>query len=268
MIRRLSAAVVALALLLPAASAQAVPPPPDPKLDPSAADIDEARRLFENGDTKFANGNHEAAVLAFRRAFALSGFASCLYNIALIYDRTEDYQAALEYMHYYEVYAKDYDLDEFAEAVADLERRKELADEEALAQAELVEENDEPLGPIDSAPSDGRPIYGVGAIVATSIAAIGLGVGIGLGVTSQRRKDEASSACGLDPEGDRFCPGAAGAPLDASRRFALGADIAFGVGGVAAVTAIVLIAVRAAKNKRAQSALVPSRRGAALIVRF
>ena len=57
-------------------------------------------------------------------------------------------------------------------------------------------------------------------------------------------------------------------PLDDNKRFALGADIAFGVGAVSALAAIIIISVNAAKGRKNRLVLNPARRGAALTLRF
>ncbi len=273
--QRVVAALVGVGLFISSVEVVAAPPPPDPKVDPSSKDIKEARRLFDSGQELFDDASYDAAIQAFRRAFALSGSSNCLFNIALAYDRTGDYDGALEYLQYYRVYAKNPDMADFEKTKSEVEERKAIADEEARLRAEAEEEDDEfdeddelPPPPPDDPRPERQPIFSGGAIAATAVAAVGLGVGIGLGVVSQRRKDEASSACDLDPDGDRFCPGVAEEPLNDSRRFALGADIAFGIGAAAALAAVIIVAVRAGRNKRAQTAVTPLRRGAALVVHF
>ena len=71
-------------------------PPPDPKSNPSAEDLDRAKELFENGKALYSEGSYDAAIAAFKRAYANSGDPVLLYNIALAYDRAGDYDGALE----------------------------------------------------------------------------------------------------------------------------------------------------------------------------
>lgn len=267
--RRFAAMVVAASFGAPL-QAVAAPPPPDAKVDPSAADIDEAKRLFDKGWALYKEKSYEPAIAAFRRAFALSGEPNCLFNISLAYDKLNDLEGAIEYLEYFRVYTKDTDMSTVDEMLDDLKSRKSDEEEDARLAALIEEQQAElpPEPPPETPPPPKEKLFGPGAIAATAIAAVGLGVGIGLGVTSQRRKNEADDACGMDPDGDRFCRGQAVEPLNDSRRFALGADIAFGIGAAAAVTAVILVAVRASRNKKAQSALVPGRRGAALVVHF
>ena len=272
MVRQLVAHVVAAAVMLSSVPAFAAPPPPDPKVEPTAGDIEEARRIFENGEELYNEGSYTAAIQAFRQAFALSGEPSCLYNISLSYGHLEDYDGAIEYLKYFKAYAKDAELAGLEEEIRELEERREQQEQDAL-DAELEEDEEDDWEEPDPIPIDGpeqpRPkIFTKGAIVATVFAGVGFGVGAGLGVASLRRKDEAASACGLDPDGDRFCPGPAMEPLDQSKRFALGADIAFGVGAAAALTAVIIIAVNAGRARKSQTAVTPTRRGAALTIRF
>lgn len=277
-IRSIVAGVVASALMLSSVPAIAAPPPPDPKVEPTADDIEEARQIFANGEDLYNEGRYAAAIQAFRQAFALSGEPSCLYNISLMYEKQEDYQGAIEYREYFRAYAKDSDLGALEQEIRELENKLEEQEKEK-AIAEVLDEgddDDDDFGyedpdptPIDTGPQLPRPpIFTRGAIVATVFAGIGFGVGTALGVVSLRRKNEAEAACDEDPDGDRFCGGPAMQPLDDSKRFALGADIAFGVGAVSAVAAVIIISVNAAKGRKNRLVLSPARRGAALTLRF
>jgi len=278
--RNLVASIVASAVLVSSGPAIAAPPPPDPKVEPSAADIEEARRIFANGEDLYNEGRYSAAIQSFRQAFALSGEPSCLYNISLMYEQLEEYEGAIEYREYFRAYAKDADLGQLEQEIRELEDKLEEQEKEAAIAAVIDEDDDDddddydyeepdPI-PIDTGPQLPRPpIFTRGAIVATVFAGIGFGVGTGLGVVSLRRKDEAESACGLDPDGDRFCPGPAMESLDDGKRFALGADIAFGVGAVSALAAVIIISVNAARGRKKNRLVVnPARRGAALTLRF
>lgn len=270
-VRRLTATLVAIAVAVLGASgvAEAAPAPPDPKMEPAPEDMEQARQLFENGEELYAEGSYVGAISAFRRAFALSGEPNCLYNIALAYGKMDEFEGAIEYVQYFRAYESDPDVEEIERMVADLRERQQQAEDEAEARAREEEQDDPPVVPSD--PSDDQPrgrVFGPGAIAATSIAAVGLGVGVGLGIASLGRKDDAASACAADPDGDRFCRDGAMDSLRRNRNFALGADISFGVAGIAAVAAIVIIAVNARRNTQGRTAVLPQRGGALVSLRF
>ena len=236
-------------------------PPPDPKADPTPADIEQARSLFNNGQDLYADGEYEAAIAAFRRAYQLSGEPNCLYNIALALERMEDFGEAAAYLKYYRAYRPADEQEALQAKVAELEDKQRELDAIDAAQAE-PEPDDEPPPPRPTPPTDDGPkppIFGPAAIATASVAVAAFGIATGLGVTSLRRKDVAASACGLDPDGDRFCPAGAAPALHDSRRFALGADISIGIGAAAAVATIVIVAVAASRrNAPGRVALQPT----------
>lgn len=234
-------------------------PPPDPKSNPSRADIKRARELFDNGATLFAEGSYDGAIEAFRRAFQLSGEANCLFNIALAYDRVDRFDDAIEYLQYYRAYAPKRDHESIAKRMEGLEIRKQKAADEAAQQAEeaaavaaaqaAAEADAEAKRKADA--EEERPrLFGPVAIAGTVIAVAGFGIATGLGIASLRRKDDAASACGLGPDGDRFCPASVSDELRSHRRLAIGADVSIAIGVAGAITAIAWIAVAATKRKR------------------
>lgn len=234
-------------------------PPPDPKSNPSRADIKRAREMFDNGATLFAEGSYDGAIEAFRRAFQLSGEANCLFNIALAYDRMDRFDEAIEYMQYYRAYAPKRDHAAIAERIESLETRKQKAQDEAaraaaeaaaVAAAQAAAAAEEAAKREQQAEADEPKVFGPLAIAGTAVAIAGFGVATGLGIASLRRKDDAASACGLGPDGDRFCPAQVADDLRAHRRLAIGADVCIGIGAVGAITAIAVVAVAVAKRKR------------------
>lgn len=264
-------------------------PPPTPASNPSEADLERARELFDNGKSLYLDGSYEPAIAAFKQAYGMSGDALLLYNIAQAYDRAEDYDGAIEYFEYYRAFAPANERDALTEKVDSLQRRKikAQADAEQAAQEQPSETTpSDDNGSTDSGESSstasdggeddapaGPKIFGPAAIALTAVAVVGLGTGTGLGLASRGRNGDAAALCTDDPI---LCPPEAQSDLDGGRRLALGADIAFGVGAAAAVGAIVVIALNARKRKKAQSAAAPTsrvavgvmRRGASLSVRF
>lgn len=271
MVRRLSWSIAcAVALASPPVWAD---PPPDPKSNPSRADIKRARELFDNGATLFAEGSYDGAIEAFRRAFQLSGEANCLFNIALAYDRVDRFDDAIEYLQYYRAYAPKRDHDAISKRIEGLEVRKQKAADEAaheaeqaaaVAAAQAAAEEEAEAKRKAAAVADRPKLFGPIAIAGTAVAVVGFGVAAGLGIASLRRKDDAASACGLGPDGDRFCPATVADDLRSHRRLAIGADVSLAVGVAGAITAIAVIAVAASKRKRTAVAWGPGN----LVLRF
>ncbi|MFN3183636.1 MAG: hypothetical protein ACE37F_16660 [Nannocystaceae bacterium] len=74
----------------------------------------------------------------------------------------------------------------------------------------------------------------------------------------------------MQADGGTVCPRTAESDAKAARRMGIGADVALGVGAVAGVVAIVLIARNASKRNKAKNTatLVPRPSGAGLQFRF
>lgn len=262
---RVFAIVLGAALALGSLQVRA-DPPPDPNPKPKRADIERARQMFDNGATLYAEGSYVAAIEAFRRAFQLSGEPNCLFNIALAYDRLDAFDDAIEYLQYYRAYAPKKDHPAIEKRIESFKTRKEKAEQAAREEAErAAQERAAAPKPVVVVPVEPTtPIFGPPAIAGTAVAAVGFAVGAGLGIASLRRKDDAASRCGLDADGDRYCPAAAESALRSHRRLAIGADVAFAIGAVGAITAIVWVVVAARKRKQERVSAAPG----AIAVRF
>ncbi len=265
-------------------------PPPTPASNPSEADLDRARELFDNGKSLYLDGSYDPAIAAFTQSYALSGDPILLYNIAHAHDRAGHYDDAIEYFEYYRAFAPASEREALEEKVEGLRRRKLKAQTEEGSSTETTDPGepgpqptDEPGegsdevvaagGDIDEDTGETEPrIFGPAAIALTAVAVVGLGTGTGLAVASRGRNNDADALCGDSPV---LCPVEAQSHVDASGRFALGADIAFGVGAAAGVAAIVVIALAASKRNKGEVAarasrfkIAAHRRGAGLQVRF
>ena len=262
-------------------------PPPTPASNPSEEDLARARELFDNGKSLYLDGSYDPAIAAFKQAYALSGDPLLLYNIAQAHDRAAQYDGAIEYFEYYRAFAPANERAALEEKVESLRRRKIKAQSEEPTEASPTPVDGDESGPADdeieplsddgtgddtATDSSDIRVFSPAAIALTAVAVVGFGTGAGLGVASRRRTGDVNDQCADSP---LLCPAGAEADLDASRRFALGADIAFGIGAAAAVGAVVIIAINATRRSKGQAAAGPSRfrvaghrRGASLQVRF
>lgn len=278
---------VVLTTALVAAPSQAyAEPPPEPKASPSAEDLERAKELFENGKGLYSEGSYDAAIAAFKRAYANSGDAVLLYNIALAHDRAGNFEAALEYLGYYRAFAPESEREQLAEKEESLRKRQLRAETSQSDEAKPSSEPDQPerqpetdeagVPPASDAPLNDSPepsptqskrkVFTTPVWVLTGVAVAGLGVGTGLGVTAMNRRSDADASCG----DAGLCSASAKSDTESARKLALGADIAFAVGATAGVVAIALIINNAVKRKKASpsTAMVPVRGGAGLNFRF
>lgn len=69
-----------------------------------AASVAEAKRLYSEGEKKFAAGDFAGAAEAFKEAYRLTRNAVLLYNLGFVYDKQGDTTLAL---HYYEKFLAD-----------------------------------------------------------------------------------------------------------------------------------------------------------------
>lgn len=80
---------------LTAPAAPAAEPPTNAELTEAATREAEARELFILGDRLYAEGDYEAALRAFERAYAISGRPALRYNMANAHERLGQYREAL-----------------------------------------------------------------------------------------------------------------------------------------------------------------------------
>jgi len=91
--------LVALACVLACASAAAAPhkrrPPPVPEA------VRQAKALYDKGIKHYEIGEHEVAIVEFKRAYELSSSPGLLFNIAQCYRLAKKYDDALQFYHTY-----------------------------------------------------------------------------------------------------------------------------------------------------------------------
>ena len=249
-------------------AAASVEPVADGQGDP---DEQRALELYNNGRSLFDEGNYAAAITAFEAAYEISKEANLLYNISLSYDRLENYDQAIYYLDQYRALAPAAEhptLDERRDSL--VKRRQRAAEEAELETARKAKEAEsdpseaepagEPAAPGGPDNSDAQQrVFTTGPIVLTVIAIAGLGAGIGMGVASQNAADNARDRCQDGDMGANLCLPTFADDAQSSRNLATGANVAFAVGGAAALGAIVWIAVNASRRaKQQRTAVAPS----------
>ncbi len=236
-------------------------------LEPSEADIERARELYENGVSLFDEGSYEGAALAFERAYELSEDNNLLYNIALAYDRNGDFEQAIEYLDRYRALAPKSERDELLRKKKSLVRRLEKQ-QEAEANGESGDEDegedeglDDELGDelSDSEADDGAEPppkkarrFPPAAWALTATAAVGFGLGTGFGVASLGNSRRGAEGC-TDAGANTFCQSSSGDAIKRSRTFAVVADVSFAVGAAATVGVVIVVALAVRKSKKAKA---------------
>lgn len=231
-------------------------PPPTPKAAPTADEEVRAKELFENGKELYLGGSYVAAITALKEAYALSGDPLLLYNIYQAYDRIGEYDAAIEYVEYYQAFAPEEERAELTTTLESLRRRKLKAqsdEPEPPSPTEAVAVEDDEAARADRGPrptlaTDGEKarVFTPVAIGLTVGAVAALGAGIGLGFASSRRTSDAEQYCGGSP---LVCSAQADGDLDGARNLAIGANVSFAVAGLAAIGAVIVVAVNAKRRK-------------------
>jgi tetratricopeptide (TPR) repeat protein len=270
--RRGWAVVLACACAVPVARpATAATRGPGSERAEESQEVARALELFAEGRAHFEAGEYAPAIEAFEGAYALYGEPNLLYNIALAYHKLGDFDLALVYLERYRARAP-------ADEHESIDRRKEeIEREREQAEQRRREEEARTAPPEAPPPTDTGPpprVYTTGPAVLTALGLAGLGAGVGLAVVTLDASDRARSHCMDTDLGTRPCRSEFEADARRSRTLATSANVAFAVGGAAALGAIVWLSVNGARRaKHARSArldphLSPTTAGLVLRGRF
>ncbi len=232
------ATVVALALIVPV-TALAQPVGSGDSAEGDTSDVD---AINAEAIVAFKAGRYEEAAALFEKAYQTSPEPNYLFNIGRVYEESGKFSKAIEF---YERFINEPAVELEAREVA-LERlrviRAIVAENEAERRAE--EEANRPPEPEPepepnpepeplSSQDDGRmPPMRAGGIALLVVGAVGLGVAGGLAGAASSRSRELDDLTSLEPRRDA---------VDEGKRLALGADVMFGIGGLAVAVGAVLV---------------------------
>ncbi len=101
------------------------------RAEPTEAEVQRAREIYENGQALYREGRYEDALVAFEEAYRLSERPGLLYNMASCSERLGDYRGALAHLNRYRVYATPDERVALERRLTNLELR--LADAAAAA---------------------------------------------------------------------------------------------------------------------------------------
>lgn len=263
---------VVAALLLPLWIVGPAPARAAPASAPAANDDRQAAlELDAQANAAYEAGAYESAARLFQQAHELTGDPNYLYNISACYDRLGRLREALDALEAFAQQVPDFDAKVIEKKRRSLEIRIEKESREADDREADTPTQDSgrpstaPATPSSASTEDSgepRHPHAMDAAGGTLVAlgGVGLVTGLALGLASRQRDRRAEDACEDGASGE-VCPIGAKGDLDKARSFALGADVAFAVGGalaVAGVTMLVVSAVRAKRGRRNNQAVAPA----------
>jgi len=222
--------------------------PADPSVE--ASSDDKAREHYLRGERYYAEGDYELSIQEFLAAYELSNRPKLLFNLANAYERLSRFELAIEALKTYSTTIPEYERNALSKRIQSLETR---ADEKANRDEALVALSKQKAAEADVVRTQQQStILKNGATTTTGQseanssntlgwAVLGTGVGvIGVGgvmaLLASNARDKAEPNCL-----NNFCVEGAQEFIDDDKRYSLFADIAFGVGAVAAVTGLVFL---------------------------
>ena len=232
----------------------------------ASEDTEIAKRLYLNGKMLFEEERYGDAVTAWNKAYEISHKPVVLYNVAIAYEKLEQYQDAIDTLYQYRIYAP---LEEQDELVAKIEELKVKLSESTLESQEqpesvysvekvsdvestpkiinpqvLPNEGATPVAPVLTSPvkdstTSATPIY---VALGTGVASLSAGAIFGVLANQSNEMAEYAGGCGLTKMGVLLCTTDSegeGYYWEAQQRAVL-ADISYGVSIVSFGTAVIL----------------------------
>lgn len=241
---------------------------------PSAKQLAEAKRLFEQGAELYGKGSYEQAIEAWETSYDLSKKDLILESIANAYERLGKPEQAREYLARWREAAPPEEHADLDARIKNLDERiaREKADKEKAEKAEREKREAEQKAARDKVEGGGLFIPGL------ILAGLGGGMAVTGGVLDivavARRPDEAT-VCGAS--GDRqLCRVSARNDIESSNRLAIAGDVLlFGGAAVAALGVVLVVTQSGGKKDEAgppkaavAPLFLPGGGGAAVVGRF
>lgn len=227
-----------------------------------AADDARAKELYLRGDRRYAEGDYEAAVVAFAEAYRLSGRPALLFNLANAFERLGRYEQALDHLERYAAHAPAHQQERVAKRIASLKARAERLQARAREVAPSARATEIPsprpaLGASTDASGPGvtsalgakagggteateEPELPIVGYTLLGVGALSVGASVLFAIASADARDRADQHCEPGPAG-ALCLNAAADAIDEERRNALGADLSIGLGIAALAIGTVLV---------------------------
>ncbi len=191
-----------------------------------------AKELFLNGKELYNQGRYESAIIAWKEAYALDPRPVLLFNLANAYERSGQFEEALDALERYRPLAKpeegevlDTRIRALEDRVREIEEERRRAEEERLAAQRALEEErrraEQARLEAEAARKKGAfPALPV-VTTATGVGALGFGVVNGLAALRHRKALRDPSLCSADG----ICKSEAEPIFARQRKAALLADV-------------------------------------------
>ena len=195
---------------------------------PTAAELEQARVLFEIGRNRFFEGAYESAIAVWQEAYDLSKRTELLFNLHQAYEKLGRLDEAIRLLNEYRATVDD---PEEAERLA----RKVTTLRARVAAQTVVDESPVPAPP----PPERRPRSLAGPVL-IGIGSAALVGGAILGVVALNSRAEARRQC-VDVNEGWLCPDAADAAIRRANVAGTSALVSLVVGGAGAGVGVTLV---------------------------
>lgn len=239
----LVSSLAALALVVaPAAPASAQPKkPPTGKPD---GKNNEAKKLFDDGAAAYTQGNYEAAIDAWSKAYDISKKPLIFESIANAYERLGDAKKAREFLSKWREVAPKDEQDLLDARIKNLDARVTRDDEletARKAEAEKTKKADEERErQRKTGGGSGGSSTSLPGVILLGVGGAAVAVGVTLDIIAGIRRPAVDTACATTSTG-QICKASSRDALTSSNTLALAGDILWIAGAAAAAGGAVLI---------------------------
>jgi tetratricopeptide (TPR) repeat protein len=247
-------------VLAPAAPALAQPKKP-PAVKPESKN-NEAKKLFDDGAAAYTQGNYEAAIDAWSKAYEISKKPLIFESIANAYERLGEAKKAREYLSRWRDVAPKDEQDLLDARIKNLDARV-VRDEEIEAarkaeadRAKKAEEERERQRKAGGASGTGGGSTSVPGVVLLGVGGAAVAVGVTLDIIAGIRRPAVATAC-VVVDGANICKASFRDAITSSNTLALAGDILWIAGAAAAATGVVLVITHKAPSD-SKSATAPT----------
>ncbi len=264
----LALSLCAAALVLaPAAPALAQPKkPPTSKPEPKN---NEAKKLFDDGAAAYTQGNYEAAIDAWTKAYDISKKPLIFESIANAYERLGDAKKAREFLSKWRDVAPKDEQDLLDARIKNLDARVTRDDELEAARkaaADKAKKAEEARDSQRKAGGSGGGSTSVPGVVLVGVGGAAIAVGVTLDIIAGIRRPAAATACAPSGTG-QICKASARDAIVSSNTLALAGDILWIAGAAAAAGgAALIITHKAPKDSAPPTATWIAPAGAGILV--
>ncbi|MEP7122032.1 MAG: tetratricopeptide repeat protein [Byssovorax sp.] len=255
-------------VVAPAAPASAQPKKP-PAAKPDGKN-NEAKKLFDDGAAAYTQGNYEAAIDAWTKAYDISKKPLIFESIANAYERLGDAKKAREFLSKWRDVAPKDEQDLLDARIKNLDARVTRDDEiEAArkAEAEKTKKADEERERQRKAGGGpGGSTTSIPGVVLLGVGGAAVAVGVTLDIIAGIRRPAVDTACATTPTG-QICKASSRDAISSSNTLALAGDILWIAGAAAAAGgAVLIITHKAPKDSAPPTATWIAPAGAGVLV--